>query len=91
MQLARDLTTDLEQAGHRFIHLIRDRDGKFTGAFDAVFTADAPRCCSPLPRRPGWTPSPKGSYARGDRLSARGQPGARVRMAMVLHPPAPRL
>jgi putative transposase len=38
-QLARDLTADLEEAGHRFTHLIRDRDGKFTAAFDAVFTA----------------------------------------------------
>ena len=38
-QLARDLTADLDQAGHRFTHLIRDRDGKFTSAFDTVFTA----------------------------------------------------
>jgi putative transposase len=38
-QLARDLTADFEEAGHRFTHLIRDRDSKFTGAFDAVFTA----------------------------------------------------
>jgi putative transposase len=38
-QLARDLTAELEEAGHRFTHLIRDRDSKFTSAFDAVFTA----------------------------------------------------
>ncbi len=38
-QLARDLTADLEEAGHRFTHLIRDRDAKFTSAFDSVFTA----------------------------------------------------
>jgi transposase InsO family protein len=38
-QLARVLTADLKEAGHRFSRLIRDRDGKFTGAFDAVFTA----------------------------------------------------
>jgi putative transposase len=38
-QLTRDLTADLEEAGHRFSHLIRDRDSKFTGAFDAVFAA----------------------------------------------------
>jgi transposase InsO family protein len=29
---------DLEEAGCRFTHLIRDRDEKFTAAFDAVFT-----------------------------------------------------
>ncbi|QUQ64482.1 integrase core domain-containing protein [Kutzneria sp. CA-103260] len=35
-QLARNLAADLDGAGRRFIHLIRDRDAKFT-AFDAVF------------------------------------------------------
>ena len=34
-----DLTADLEEAGHRFTHLIRDRDAKLTSAFDTVFTA----------------------------------------------------
>jgi putative transposase len=38
-QLARDLTADLEEAGHCFSRRIRDRDTKFTGPFDAVFTA----------------------------------------------------
>jgi hypothetical protein len=41
-QLARDLTADLEEAGQRFTHLSRDRDAKFTSAFDTVFTAAAP-------------------------------------------------
>jgi putative transposase len=38
-QLARELTAGLTDAGHRFSHLIRDRDSKFTAAFGAVFTA----------------------------------------------------
>ena len=38
-QLARELAWNLEDSGHRFTHLIRDRDAKFTDAFDAVFTA----------------------------------------------------
>lgn len=38
-QLARNLAVDLENAGHRFTHLIRDRDAKFTDAFDAVFAS----------------------------------------------------
>ncbi len=36
-QLARNLAGELEEAGHRFTRLIRDRDSKFTAAFDAVF------------------------------------------------------
>ncbi len=36
-QLARNLAVELEQAGSRFTCLTRDRDTKFTAAFDAVF------------------------------------------------------
>ena len=38
-QLARQLTWTLEDSGSRFTHLIRDRDAKFTDAFDALFNA----------------------------------------------------
>jgi putative transposase len=36
-QLVRNLAGELEEAGHRFTHLIRDRDARFNAAFDAVF------------------------------------------------------
>ena len=38
-QLARNLAADLERAGRRFTHLTRDRDAKFTAAFDEVFAS----------------------------------------------------
>ncbi len=39
IQLTRGLAVDLHDAGCRLTHLIRDRDAKFTAAFDAVFTS----------------------------------------------------
>ena len=38
-QLVRELTWTLEDSARRFTHSIRDRDAKFTDAFDAVLTS----------------------------------------------------
>ena len=38
-QLARNLAGELEEAGFRFTYLVRDRDAKFTAAFNAVFAS----------------------------------------------------
>jgi putative transposase len=62
-QLARDLTADLEEAGHRFTHLIRDRDAKFTRAFDTVFTAAGIDVLLTAPQAPRMNAMRKGSYA----------------------------
>ena len=51
-QLAREFTADLETAGRRFTHLIRDLDAKFTAAFDAVFSAVGITAVTTAPQAP---------------------------------------
>jgi hypothetical protein len=52
-RLARNLAADLEQDGCRFTHLIRDRDTKFTAAFDAIPASIGMAECRPRRRLPG--------------------------------------
>jgi hypothetical protein len=51
-QLARELTAGLAEAVRGFTHLIRDRDSKFTAAFDAVFTACGIEVVATAPQAP---------------------------------------
>jgi hypothetical protein len=51
-QLARELTAGLADAGRGFTHLIRDRDSKFTAAFDAVFNACGIEVVTTAPQSP---------------------------------------
>jgi putative transposase len=51
-QLARNLADELEEAGARFTYLIRDRDAKFTAAFDAIFTSIGIRTLPTAPQAP---------------------------------------
>jgi hypothetical protein len=55
-QLARNLAVELEEAGCRFTYLIRDRDAKFTAAFDAVFTSIGTAILPIAPQAPRMKP-----------------------------------
>ena len=51
-QAARNLLLDFEEQAHRLRYLIRDRDAKFTAAFDAVFGAAGVEVVKIPPRSP---------------------------------------
>ena len=63
-QQARNLLMDLgERAGH-FKFLVRDRDSKFTAAFDEVLAGNGVRIIKTPVRGPGQTPSRSGMWER---------------------------
>jgi hypothetical protein len=60
---ARNLLMDLDEHAHRLRFVIRDRDAKFTAAFDAVFAAAGIQTVKIHHARPRRTRTPKGGCA----------------------------
>jgi hypothetical protein len=55
---------DLGERATRFRFLIRDRDSKFTAAFDEVLAGNSTRIIKSPVRSPGRTPSRNGMWER---------------------------
>jgi hypothetical protein len=63
-QQARNLPIALDDRAGQLRLLLRDRDAKFTAAFDAVFAAEATKVPITPVRRRGRTPPRRGGRAR---------------------------
>ena len=67
-QLARELAADLDGARRRFTHLIRDRDAKFTAAFDTVARPERRPERDRVPRANRPDPAPNRAWRTDPRI-----------------------